>query len=58
MKTESNMCSQRENDVFIEVNDIFDELNDENKRSVNELNFANISLNVLLKCKNTFEKNL
>ena len=34
-----------------EVNHIFNNLNEENKRLINELNFANISLNVLIKCK-------
>ena len=40
-----------QNNDYIEVNDVFEEFNEENKRLVNELNFANISLNVLIKCK-------
>ena len=47
----------KDNCVYIEVNDIFEDLNEEIKRLKNEFNFANISLNILLKYK-TFLKNI
>src|ERR1700712_816455 len=42
--------------VFIKVNDIFDELSEENKRLNEELMFANNCLNVLNKFKSLLNK--
>ena len=46
----------KQNSNYIEVNEVFVDFNEETKRLENEINFANISLNVLLKCKTLSER--